>query len=38
VVRRGPTLVAAPVARPEPGYVFRRVSAVPPPWSPDFVR
>ena len=37
-VWRGPTLVAAPVARPEPGYVFRRVSAVPPPWSPDFVR
>ena len=28
-------LVAAPVARPEPGFGFRRVSAVPPPWCSD---
>jgi tRNA(Ile)-lysidine synthase len=37
-VWRGERLVAAPVARPEPGWGFRRVSAVPPPWAPDFVR
>jgi tRNA(Ile)-lysidine synthase len=35
---RGGTLVAAPVARPEPSFGFRRVSAVPPPWAPDMVR
>jgi tRNA(Ile)-lysidine synthase len=28
-------LVAAPVARPEPGFGFRRVSAAPPPWGSD---
>ena len=27
-------LVAAPVARPEAGFSFRRVSAVTPPWAP----
>jgi hypothetical protein len=28
-------LVAAPVARPEAGFGFRRVSAAPPPWGSD---
>ena len=35
---RAGVLVAAPVARPEPGFGFRRVSAVPPPWAPEIVR
>jgi hypothetical protein len=37
-VWRGGELVAAPVARPEPSFGFRRVSAVPPPWAPETVR
>ncbi|HRO11829.1 MAG TPA: hypothetical protein PK452_09880, partial [Amaricoccus sp.] len=28
-------LLAAPLARPEAGFTFRRVSAVPPPWDGD---
>ena len=35
---RAGELVAAPVARPERGLSFRRVSAVPPPWTRDIVR
>ena len=35
---RAGELVAAPVARPEPGFGFRRVSAVAPPWAPEIVR
>jgi tRNA(Ile)-lysidine synthase len=35
---RGGALVAAPVARPEPGFGFRRVCAVPPPWDAEIVR
>ena len=34
----GERLVAAPLVRPEAGFGFRRVSAVPPPWAPDIVR
>jgi tRNA(Ile)-lysidine synthase len=32
---RAGELVAAPVARPEAGFGFRRVSAAPPPWGAD---
>jgi tRNA(Ile)-lysidine synthase len=35
---RDGALVAAPLARPEAGFSFRRVSAVTPPWAPDIVR
>ncbi len=34
-VWREGALIAAPVARGEAGFGFRRVSAVPPPWGPD---
>jgi tRNA(Ile)-lysidine synthase len=37
-VRRGAKLLAAPVVRPEPGFGFRRVSAVTPPWGPEILR
>ncbi len=35
---RDGVLVAAPLARPEAAFGFRRVSAVPPPWQPEIVR
>ena len=35
---RAGELMAAPVARPEAGFGFRRVSAVTPPWAPEIVR
>jgi tRNA(Ile)-lysidine synthase len=37
-VWRGGVLVAAPLVRPAPGFGFRRVSALPPPWAPPIVR
>ena len=32
------SLIAAPLVRAEPGFGFRRISAVAPPWRPEIVR